>query len=106
MTARILIDDEFLEECISVLKDCAGVSPAPVELNKILLEDNDILFDAAKWGTSDTEVRGRLVDLIVGQLAVAHRWPVNGDYLSDEQMNTFQEKVIAAALSREWYVRD
>ena len=99
---QALLTDDLLFRVAETLNDTVGVIPqSRRDLIAVLETDASVVFDAAQWGPWDTEVRGRLSDLVVRYLKIAARWP---EYRDNIDIDIFDAKVQAAAKEAGWYI--
>jgi len=101
MTA--LIEGALADNVTDVLLENTGVAPATRQQLTELLESDPALVELiVEWGANDTEVRGKLADLVVRDLGVRDRWP---SFADNADLDVLCAQVDAAARLRGWAVR-
>lgn len=84
-----MAESTVIEELRELVQDRGGLTLHP-EVFATLVEGEELVAEAERWGVNDTVVREEAMDLTMKKL-IGQGWPLNRDGLSEDELDALVE---------------
>lgn len=101
-TVKTLLSAKTLDDVCSLIAEYTEVMMTTDQVAGLLQIDDRVVYDIAKWGADDTEVRSKIASMVSDHF-IGKRWPTYGTKVD---VGAFVAEIREAAVLRGYSVSD